>query len=160
VTIRSSFSVLLLMITGLLLAAMSRSPWTEDCGRLAFDWSVEHGDHTYRLRGQYSIASLSGRFATAVSSDDDREGAELCVPPGLYSVALEPGYTLERVEAHTAGEVRAASEGEAGQLVPALLVSNPVVVTAQAGHVAAMSLSLVDMAGTSSEPEPTCMSGS
>jgi hypothetical protein len=151
-TVRSSLIVFLLAGTGWLVAATSRSPSTgANCGRLDVDWSVEHGDSTYRLRGRYSIASLSGHFMTSISSDaePDATAVSLCVPEGLYRVTLEPGYTLERVEA----------DAVAG--VPAWLVSpNPVVVTAKQGQPASMSLSLVDLPGMAAEPEATCMNGS
>jgi hypothetical protein len=162
-TVRSWLLMFLLTGTGLLVAATNPSPWLgHDCGRLDVAWSVDRGDYSYRLRGRYSIASLGGDFVTSIASDADGDGmgADRCVPPGLYRVTLEPGYTLERVEAETTDDVRPALIGESVE-VPAWLVSpNPVVLTAKQGRRASMGLSLVDLPAAAPDPEATCMSGS
>jgi hypothetical protein len=141
----------LLVGAALLVAAASRSsPWLADHqARLDVNWRLDRGDYSYRLRGQYSIASLSDDFVTSVSNDatPDAAGSQLYVPSGLYRVTLEPGYTLERV-------------GNTVEVVPASLVSpNPVVIMAKEGRTTALGLSLVDMPATTVEPEEACMNG-
>lgn len=151
VPIRYLLTAFLLVGAGLLVATATRSPWMADHpARLDVNWRFERSDYSYRLRGQYSIASLSGDFVTSLSNDatPDASSSSIDVPTGLYRVTLEPGYTLERF-------------GDTVEVVPASLVSpNPVVIMAKEGRSVPLGLSLVDMPGTTAEPEETCMNGS
>jgi len=151
VPIRYLLTAFLLVGAGLLVATASRSPGMADHqARLDVNWRLDRGDYTYRLRGRYSIASLSDGFAASISNDatPGASSSSIEVPTGLYRVTLEPGYTLERV-------------GDGVEVVPASLVSpNPVVIMAKEGRIAPLGLSLVDMPAAAAEPEETCMNGS
>jgi hypothetical protein len=172
VPIRYVLFALLLLGAGLLTAIASDSPSMSDQrARMTFTWMVERGDHTYRLRGRYTITSSSGEFTTSVASDGSLDAAvsSVDVPTGLYSVTLEAGFTLERIAArhgaasHGATGFGAAPEPTGGAFVepvPASLVSpNPVTVVAQQGRTAPVGLSLVNLSGAPEEHEASCMYG-
>jgi hypothetical protein len=156
--------VFLLVGACLLVAAASRWPWlADDRARLAVNWMSDRGDYAYRLRGRYSIASVSEGYVTSISNDtrSDATASYIDVPVGLYRVTLEPGYTLERFVSPSADAARRGLVGDSVEVVPASLVSpNPVLVMATEGHIAPLRPSLVDMPGTATEPEATCMNGS
>jgi hypothetical protein len=168
-SIRYFLITLPLVGAGLLALVGSNSPMLASMmpsgnpARLDVTWRVERGDHAYRLLGRYSIASVTGDFATSIASDPDLEAttSQVYIPKGLYSITLEPGYTLERVAAHARTAALGASDGAAVEAVPASLVSpNPLVVMAQPGGSLPIGLSLIDMPGTALDPTPTCMNGS
>jgi hypothetical protein len=164
VSIGYAFWSSLVLGTVLLVAATTGSlSTTPERARVAVSWSVARGDYVYRLRGRYSISSVTDNFTTSIANGQSpaatvSEISEIEVPAGLYRVTLESGYSLERSGEASAGEASAESSVE---VVPAALLSqNPVLVSAEEGGVARLGLSLVDMPGTAAEPESTCMNGS
>lgn len=157
-------AALLLVSAGLLIAAASSSVWPHGApARLQVTWMVERGDYVYRLRGRYSIAGVADDFVTSVASDANPNAAtsDVYVPSGSYRVTLEGGYTLERSAAPAADGAGEGPLGTSSEVVPASVLSaNPAVVFATTGRVTRLGLSLVDMPGTVTEPEQTCMNGS
>jgi hypothetical protein len=156
--------VFLLVGACLLTAALRPSSWVgSDRARLSVHWRFDRGDYTYLLRGRYSVTRLSDGHVTSLANDSgsDLGASYIDVPTGLYRVALQPGYTLERFATPSADAAQGGFAAGSGEVVPASLVSpNPVVVTATEGRIAPLRLSLVDMPGTAPEPEATCMNGS
>ena len=153
----------LLISAALLVASAASSAWPHRApARLEEAWQVQHGDYVYWLRGRYSIAGLANDFLTTVGNDPgaDATTSVVYVPRGMYRVTLEHGYTLERVANGPTPERCEELVALASEAVPASLLSNPVVILADAEHVTRLGLSLVDMPGTAAEPEPTCMNGS
>jgi len=153
----------LLLGSVLLVAAASGSlSMARERARVAVTWSVTRGDYVYRLRGRYSISSVTDGFATSIANDlSSRDTpSEVYVPAGLYNVTLEAGYTLERFADPSAEGATDSLAGPSVEVVPASLLSlNPVLVSAEAGSIARLGLALVDMPGTAAEPESTCMNG-
>jgi hypothetical protein len=152
------------LLLGSVLLVAAASSWlsmARERARVAVTWSVTRGDYVYRLRGRYSISSFTDGFATSIANDLSSQDAvsEVYVPAGLYYVTLEAGYTLERSDPSADGAPDHLV-GAAVEVVPASLLSlNPVLVSAEAGGIARLGLSLVDMPGTAAEPESTCMNG-
>lgn len=159
-------SSLAALVVGASLLAASGSSGGGPCAPLAARWSADVGEHTYRLRGRYSIASLSGDGSASAASDGagpaaSAEETDLCVPPGLYRVSLEPGYTLERSPVAPGAGEDPGGDSDAAEVVPALLVSpEPLLVSARAGRAATLRLAVVDVSTSTAEPEALCLSDS
>jgi hypothetical protein len=51
----------------------------------------------YRVQGSFNVSGLDNGLHTLISSDENPRGAVVRrpLPPGLYSVALNPGFELE-----------------------------------------------------------------
>jgi hypothetical protein len=116
-------------------------------------WTVSSSLGTYHLRGRFVLRGLNDGSSTSVSNESDPsvEHSHVDVQPGLYSLTLEDGFQLARVDTAASApdvedEPRASVRGLAGGegiVASSLLSSNPLLVLALAGRDTAAGLALV-----------------
>lgn len=77
--------------TLLTIAAVGNDAPPPPSGRLDLHWTGATFWQAYRLRGRYTVWGLSDGSMSTVSSPPDGNTSSLVLPPGLYSLQLEPG---------------------------------------------------------------------
>lgn len=121
--------------------------------RLDIAWTASNSLGTYHLRGRFVIRGLSDGSATSISNEFEPGAVQshVDVPPGLYSLTLEDGFQLARVDPALRGSVLEDEQHEGllradpdAEIVAYRLLSpNPQLVLAQAGRDTRAGLALV-----------------
>jgi hypothetical protein len=75
----------------LTIAAVSSTPMPRPWGRLDLHWTGATFWQAYRLKGRYTLWGLSDGSVSTVSTPSDGNTSSVVLPPGLYSLQLEPG---------------------------------------------------------------------
>jgi hypothetical protein len=75
----------------LTVAEVGCNPMPRPSGRLDLHWTGATFWQAYRLKGRYTVWGLSDGSVSTVSSPPDANTSSVLLPPGLYSLQLEPG---------------------------------------------------------------------
>jgi hypothetical protein len=75
----------------LTIAAVGSDSPPRPSGRIDLHWTGATFWQAYRLRGRYTVWGLSDGSMSTVSSPRDADTSSVVLPPGLYSLQLEPG---------------------------------------------------------------------
>jgi len=98
----------------LIIAAVGSNPMPRPWGRLDLHWTGATFWQAYRLTGRYTVWGLSDGSVSTVSSPLDGNTSSVVLPPGLYSLQLEPGacmYFDRDLQALGYGQDEPMSEG-------------------------------------------------